>query len=97
VLQTARPASTPRVIIKTSGDNILRTQISLDADLYQRAKAQAARRGISIAELMRRALAAQLASPSPDRPWMRFAGTLNSGDPGASVSVDAVVYGRGRP
>jgi hypothetical protein len=76
---------------------MLRTQISLDADLYQRAKAEAARRGISIAELMRRALAAQLASRSPERPWMRFAGALDSGDPAASASVDAVVYGRGRP
>jgi hypothetical protein len=76
---------------------MLRTQISLDADLYERARAEAARRGISIAELMRRALAAQLASRSSDRPWMHFAGTLDSGDPGASASIDDVVYRRGRP
>jgi hypothetical protein len=76
---------------------MLRTQISLDADLYERARAEAARRGISIAELMRRALVAQLTSPSPDRPWMRYAGALDSGDTGASASIDDVVYGRGRP
>lgn len=86
-----------RVIIILTGDNMLRTQISLDADLYERARAEAARRGISIAELVRRALAAQLASPSPDRPWMRFAGTMDSGDADASTSIDDVVYGRGRP
>ena len=76
---------------------LLRTQISLDADLYERARAEAARRGISIAELVRRALTAQLASPSADRPWMRFAGTIDSGDSGASTSIDDVVYRRGRP
>ena len=66
--------------------------------MYKRVKAEARRRGISVAELLRRALASTLHSAvSTKKPWMRFAGTLESRDPGSSQSVDAVVYGRGRP
>jgi hypothetical protein len=78
-------------------DNMLRTQISLEPEMYERARLEAARLGVSIAELMRRALAAQLAADAGGRPWMRFAGVLASGDPRASRSVDEAVYGRGRP
>ena len=75
-----------------------RTQISLDEQAYQDAKVEAARQGMSLAEFLRRAVAATLSSRrSPDRPWMRHAGSLASGDPDASVTVDEVVYGRGRP
>jgi hypothetical protein len=76
---------------------MLRTQISLDRAMYRRAKAEAARQGVSLAELMRRALAAQLGSVEPERPWMRYAGVVASGDEAASRTVDEVVYGRGRP
>ena len=76
---------------------MLRTQISIDEVMYERARAEAARQGVSIAELVRRALAAQLATADDDKPWMRFAGAVASGDAAASRSVDAVVYGRGRP
>jgi hypothetical protein len=77
---------------------MIRTQISLDEQAYADAKAEAARLGVSLAEFLRRAVAATLAArESRKRPWMRHAGTLASGDPDASVTVDDVVYGRGRP
>lgn len=76
---------------------MLRTQISLDPEMYKRVKAEARKRGVPVAELMRRALAVEV-SPAPlERPWMRHAGVVASGDPGASRSVDDVVYRRGRP
>jgi hypothetical protein len=77
---------------------VIRTQISLDEEAYREAKAAARRQGISLAEFLRRAVAAALGPRRPrDRPWMRYAGVVASGDPGASRSVDEVVYGRGRP
>lgn len=77
---------------------MIRTQISLDEQAYREAKEEARRQGISLAEFLRRAV--RLALPAhrrADRPWMRYAGALASGDPDASQSVDAVVYGRPRP
>ena len=75
-----------------------RTQISLDEQAYEQAKAEAVRQGVSFAEFLRRAVAATLSTrPSPQRPSVRHAGSLASGDPDASVTVDDVVYGRGRP
>jgi hypothetical protein len=72
---------------------MLRTQISLSQEDYDAAKAEAARLGISLAEFMRRALRAAL--PSDDsRPWMRYAGMVESGDPDSSRHIDDVVYGR---
>lgn len=77
---------------------MVRTQISLDERAYRSAKAQARREGISLAEFLRRALARALTEAAPDkRPWMRHAGSLASGDPDASATVNDVVYGRGRP
>ena len=85
---------------------MIRTQVSLDDDEYRSAKREAKRQGISLAELVRRGLSLVLASarrdaPSPDagtdKPWMRHAGCLRSGDPDSSGSVDAIVYGREQP
>jgi len=77
---------------------MIRTQISLDEPAYADAKAEASRQGISLAEFLRRAVAASLAERhASERPWMRHAGAFASGDPNASVSVDTVLYGRGRP
>lgn len=72
---------------------MLRTQVSLSQEDYDAAKAEAARLGISLAEFMRRALRAAL--PGNDaKPWMRYAGMVESGDPDSSRRVDDVVYGR---
>lgn len=83
---------------------MIRTQISLDPDAYDDLRAEAARLQISIAELVRRAIDRVLVD-RPNRigrkadstPWMRHAGSLASGDPRASRSVNAVVYGRAKP
>lgn len=76
---------------------MIRTQISLDEQMYREAQAEASRRGISFAELCRRALAQALRHREGDKPWLRFAGALESRDENASRSVDAVVYDRHRP
>ena len=77
---------------------MIRTQISLDQQTYHDAKAEAKREGISLAEFLRRAVAAVLSRrASAKQPWMRHAGSLASGDANASTSVNEVVYGRPRP
>jgi hypothetical protein len=87
------------VIIRCYGDNtMIRTQVSLDELAYREAKAEARRQGISLAEFLRRAVRLSLpARGRADRPWMRYAGAVASGDKDASRSVDDVVYGRPRP
>lgn len=72
---------------------MIRTQISLTKDEYAAAKREAARLGISLAELLRRSL--RTALPVNDtKPWMRYAGMVESGDPASSRHIDDVVYGR---
>jgi len=71
---------------------MLRTQISLSREDYDAAKAEAARLGISLAEFMRRALSAALPTDE-SRPWMRYAGMVESGDAGSSRHIDDLVYG----
>jgi hypothetical protein len=75
---------------------MIRTQISVDANLYARAKKIARRQGISLAELCRRSLEQAVAREPSDKPWMAYAGIVQ-GQPGDSGSVDEVVYGRDRP
>ncbi|HYD49715.1 MAG TPA: hypothetical protein VEB21_15270 [Terriglobales bacterium] len=77
---------------------MIRTQISLDEDAYREAKNEARQQGISLAEYLRRLVAAGIRHRrTKQRPWMRHAGTVASGDPDASRSVDDVVYRRPRP
>jgi hypothetical protein len=71
---------------------MVRTQISLDEREYKLAKQEAKRHGISLAELMRRAIRQTLPSHSP-APWMRYAGMVESGDPRSSERIDEIVYG----
>ena len=70
-----------------------RTQISLSDREYHAAKREAARLGISLAELLRRSLRTILPSDET-KPWMRYAGMIETGDPLASQRVDDVVYGQ---
>jgi hypothetical protein len=76
---------------------VIRTQFSLDKQAHHAAKIEARRQGISLAEFLRRAVAVALGrrASGPAR-WMRHAGTLTSGDPDASVSVNQIVYRRPR-
>jgi len=71
---------------------MIRTQISLDDREYALVKKEAAALGISIAELVRRALRQALPT-NHKAPWMRYAGLVESGDPNSSQSIDEVVYG----
>jgi ribbon-helix-helix CopG family protein len=74
------------------GDNMIRTQVSLDKKEYALARREAEALGISVAEFVRRAIREQL-PPVAHAPWMRYAGMVASGDPRSSQSIDEVVYG----
>jgi len=65
--------------------------------MYKAAQDQARLLGISFAELCRRALALVLKRETESMPWMRFGGSIDTGDPDSSLSVDEVVYGRENP
>jgi hypothetical protein len=81
---------------------MIRTQISLDKLEYALAKKEARTLGISVAELVRRALRHSLSAQGdashrnaskPDTPWMRYIGLVESGDPNSSRNIDEIVYG----
>ncbi len=72
---------------------MIRTQVSLSEAEYSAAKREARRLGISLAELLRRSLRGVL-PVDESKPWMRFAGMVESGDQHSSQHVDDIVYGR---
>jgi hypothetical protein len=72
---------------------MIRTQISLSEEEYEAAKLEAQRLGISLAELLRRSLRTML-PVDENKPWMRYAGMIESGDANASQRIDDVVYGQ---
>jgi hypothetical protein len=72
---------------------MIRTQISLSEDEYEAAKREARRLGISLAELLRRSLRRVL-PVDESKPWMRYAGMVESGDPQSSQHIDEIVYGQ---
>jgi hypothetical protein len=72
---------------------VVRTQISLSEHEYKAAKHEAARLGISLAELLRRSLRTVLPADT-SKPWMRYAGMIETGDKNASQKIDDVVYGQ---
>jgi hypothetical protein len=72
---------------------MIRTQISLTEDEYLATKREAKRLGISFAELLRRSLRGMV-PVDERRPWMRYAGMVQSGDPRSSQHIDDVVYGQ---
>ena len=76
--------------------NVIRTEISIDRQLYERAKVLAKRQGISLAEFCRRSLQETVSRYPVDKPWMAYAGILD-GEPDDSGTVDEVVYGRSVP
>ena len=78
--------------MRTLGDNMIRTQVSLDEKEYDLVKAQAAALGISIAEFIRRAVREQLPIQG-EGAWMRYAGFVATGDPHSSQSIDDLIYG----
>lgn len=72
---------------------MIRTQISLSGQEYAAAKREAKRLGISFAELLRRSIRTILPADA-SKPWMRYAGMIETGDPRASQKIDEVVYGQ---
>ena len=72
---------------------MIRTQISLSPEEYAAAKREASRLGVSLAELLRRSLRTML-PVDRSKPWMRYAGMVESGDPRSSQRIDEVVYGQ---
>lgn len=72
---------------------MIRTQISLTEEEYQAAKLEAQRLGISLAELLRRSLRSVLPADT-SKPWMRYAGFVESGDAKSSKHIDEIVYGQ---
>ena len=72
---------------------MIRTQISLHESEHEAAKSEARRLGISLAELLRRSLRGVIPADET-KPWMRYAGMVESGDPDSSRNIDAVIYGQ---
>lgn len=72
---------------------MIRTQISLSKEEYEAAKQEARRLGISLAEFLRRSLRSVL-PVDKSRPWMRYAGMIETGDRDSSQKIDDVVYGQ---
>lgn len=72
---------------------MIRTQISLEPHEYNLAKKEALSLGVSVAEFVRRAIREALPSDG-QRPWMKFAGLVETGDARSSQSVDEIVYGQ---
>lgn len=79
-----------------SEEHVVRMQISVDEELYERAKELAKRQGISLAELCRRSLMEAVSRYPNDKPWMAYAGAVD-GDEDDSSTVDKVVYDRDAP
>ena len=74
---------------------MIRTQISLGNEEYEAARSEAVRLGISLAELLRRSLRNILPADNK-KPWMRYAGMVETGEHDASQKIDQVVYGQKR-
>lgn len=72
---------------------MIRTRISLSEQEYHTAKREAKRLGISLAELLRRSLRTVLPADT-SKPWMRYAGMIETGDSMASQKIDDIVYGQ---
>jgi hypothetical protein len=72
---------------------MIRTQISLSREEYDAAKAEAARLGISLAELLRRSIRHVLPADEK-KPWMRYAGMVETGEKDASQKIDDFLYGQ---
>jgi len=72
---------------------MVRIQISLTEPEYEAAKREAARLGVSLEELLRRSLRTVI--PADDsRPWMRYAGMVETGNALSGQHLDEVIYGR---
>jgi hypothetical protein len=90
-------AADPKLVLVADNSSrqvaiMIRTQISLSEEEHAAAKREAARIGVSLAELLRRPLRAMLAVDE-SRPWMRHAGLVESADPRSSQRTDELIHG----
>jgi hypothetical protein len=92
-----RPSATDFLgTVETHRDKLLfmmRTQVSLSGREYRAAKREARRLGISLDELVRRSLRAVL-PPISAKPWMRFAGMIDTRRSEVCQNIDDFAYGR---
>jgi hypothetical protein len=72
---------------------MIRTQISLTEKEYRAAKNEARLLGISLAELLRRSLRSVIPADQT-KPWMIYAGMVETGDCQSSRNIDDIIYGR---
>lgn len=77
---------------------MIRTQVSLSKIEYQLAKETARKMGISLAELLRRALhhliPVGVTPHASAKKWLRYQGLVESGNPKSSQEIDDVIYGQ---
>ena len=78
-----------------------RTTIKLPDELDSQLRREAKRRGVTISELTREAVATHLGVDDPNRPPRRFlaAGAMNSGEPDLAHRIEEILaeeWGRGR-
>jgi hypothetical protein len=71
---------------------LIRVQISFDEKEYALVAREAKTLGISVAELVRRAVRQTLPARGTP-PWMRYIGFVESGDPESSRKIDELAYG----
>ena len=76
----------------TSTAATYRTRMSALSKPIVAAPARSRRPGISLAELLRRSLRHVLPADE-QRPWMRYAGLIGSGDAASSQRLDELVVG----
>lgn len=72
---------------------MIRTQISLEKEEMSVAQITAESYGISLAELMRRAIRKEF-TPEQGKPWMKYCGSISSGGSASADEIDELVYGR---
>ena len=72
---------------------MIRMRINLSEEEHEAAKREAERLGISLAEFLKRSLRSVLPADS-SKPWMRYSGLVQSGDPSSGRNLDEIVYGR---
>jgi ribbon-helix-helix CopG family protein len=70
---------------------LIRVQISFEEKEYALVTREAKTLGISMAELVRRAVRQTLPARGT-APWMRYIGFVESGDPDSSRKIDELVY-----
>jgi hypothetical protein len=74
---------------------MVRIQIRIPQDEHDAAKREAERLGISLAEFVRRAVRSALPAES-SRPWMHYAGMVESGDPPQAAISSTSLAGEAR-